>query len=600
VKRLVPFLLLAGCLRFEERIQACFADGGVCLASPDGGAEERFVELDGGGFRFSNQWRWESPLPFGHHLNAVYATGDVLVVAGEDGLLAERRQGQWVSFQQLAATTYLQSSGTGLDDLWLASSDGPLWHRDGGWGQVDARAPVISLTHFDGALYLGTSDGRLGRLENDLFAPERRVSLGDVQVGNFANGVVVLAVEDGGRALTQRDGGPFFLFDGGLAKELDVEGLFASSNDLWLSGMNALRVVDAGRVLAPTDLTVTAASPGATTAVVSTGDGLVRVEGTRSTIELRGALGLRAFHRDAANMTVWAVGENGQVYRRLAPSVSWVAESWVPTTSDVRALVPLGDTLYAFTNGGQLLRREPGRWRVLNTFPIGFADAVSEGNRLVALDFDHRLQWFDGDGQQTAQFDIASTGSAAHLFRSTAGTMVVTGAAGIFVRRAADDRFLQVWSEPSTGLGGRAEVVRVCSQRGIVELDLVASPPVAALVDDSAQVAGCESVLQLDDGWLYGTGDGSSARVIRRLPGNAEQVTSWRGTTARVTALIEVRGGVAVGMDGFASMPFATWQSGTLDLTPTRVGNVLFCFRKWRGRLFAGGSGGAILERELQ
>lgn len=618
---------LGSCLKFQERIDECFTSG-PCSLSPDGGGiDQPFVPLLDAGFRFRSEWRWESPLPFGHDLNAVYASGDqLLVVAGTDGFLAERRGTEWVSIELSSAwnavnvpPSFLHLVARDEGELWLTDNAGGLWHRDAGsWETVPTGGEAAySLAVFDREVFLGTADGRAGRLGVAGLLDAGSFGAGSVELGVYANEVVVLVADDGGQRLTDLNHAPFFLQDGGKAVGLDVERLAASSNDLWLTGEVPLRARDGGRVLEPFSEGMSAVSPGSPGAVAALNSGVSNVDGQMPLpFTPRGVTHIRSFSRDedAIPNVVWAVGEAGQIYSAAQPGTIMVPHSSAATFGDLRAIVPFGETLLAFTDDGEVLQRQPSGWRLKgDSVELGstsFVDAVVDGPRVIALDVTHTLFFFASADLRptTERLAVADVDggqhelgvlTAEHLWRTTSGALVVSGANGLFMRKAEEKLFTQVYPFASHGLGGRAETVRACTTEGVVELDLSAELPAVTLRENGARYRDCTTVLAVEDGWVYGTAASGAAKVIHKWGNNTEDEATIATTTQPVSALLDLGTDVAVGMDGFVILPYLNMPVSPNPFD-TRIGNRLFCFTKWRGHLFAGGENGAILERELK
>lgn len=603
-RALLVLVLASSCLDFERRVSNCF-DGGVCTSAVDAGANSNdgglvdagpprpFVPLDAG-FFCAGAFCWESPFPHGVTLNAVFADGDDLVVAGEFGMVAERRDGGWRSLQPAFGTSVNWTGlwGTSRDDVWLAG--GPnAWHRTpSGWGIVGGtftNADSRAVTGSDAGVFMSAGSA-VHRLEGDVWM-EHQVLPGDVlQLANFFGEphASVRGPSNVTGRVTNLASGVTWSFDAGA-----TYGLIPTASALYATG--SLTVQLDGTLMPVREL------PDVMVAGIETGgqlfaatygtigrviDGGVRVE--------RSLVGVRAM---AAGRTVVAVGSNGLVFER-ASGGSW--EDATPTVSheDVRAFVELDGGLFALTSACELLeRREAGWSKHLLSVPSPCADVASDGTSLFVL---------AGTSMVTmnASLGVVRTDTLGaelrRVWRSDSGALVVTSSTDIFVQQPGGElgpmRSAPGAGKGSWGVSGRGSVARVCglTQGQVVDLDLSRTPPVATAVQ-GVLANECHAVLPLrNGGWaLASRGGGDKPHVLLvRASGQLETVVLELPATY-IEALVETPVRLFVASDRVASFEVGSPQT-TIELPPGFGG--ITALTVWRGRLFVGGLGGSILQ----
>lgn len=599
----VVVVVVASCLDFERRVTNCF-DGGVCSASvSDGGANtdggEAFVPFDAG-FFCTGEFCWESPFPHGVTLNTVYADGDDLVVAGEHGMLAERRGGRWSSFQGTGSLTteWQVLWGTSRDDVWLTG--GPkAWHRTAsGWSTVGAQFPNANcqgVTGFDGGIFMSASS-EVYELRNGAWDTIFTATDSDVQRLTTAFGALHaslrLSANNTAGQVSRIPSGPAWVFDGGATFTL-----VSTSKGLLATGS---RTVLLDQTMQAQQLPVVLEA-----AVEANGELLGAVYGELGVVTDRGlrleteVVGVRAM---AAGSTAVAVGSGGLILERR--DGGWVDPTPTVTRSNVVAFVERSGTLFALTADCSLLERGPTTW-TKRSLPMpmplpmpdeGCFDVATDGTSFFVLSTTS-VVFFDAALAVTGFSTLPAGLEVKRLWRSDSGALVVTTATGVFVRQPAPTSLFV----PVQGLGGawgvsgRGSVARVCglAQDKVVDLDLSQSPP------GVTEVAGllaprCRAVLPLRNGqWALAARDGSLPQVrLVAANGSTNDVVLDGFSDKFIEALAETPKGIAVATDGYAFIPLANTQL----VRPAQGFGDLRAVTVWGGRVFVGGAGGAILQ----
>ncbi|MER2566325.1 MAG: hypothetical protein ABTQ32_36720 [Myxococcaceae bacterium] len=605
MKRVLLLALLASsCLDFERRVTNCF-DGGVCSASvSDGGTNtdggEAFVPFDAGSF-CTGEFCWESPFPHGVSLNAVYADGADLMVAGEHGLVAERRGGQWRSFQGMASLTteWQVLWGTSRDDVWL-TGDAKAWHRTAsGWdtvGGVFQNANCQGVTGFDGGVFMSAASDVYEL--NDFGTWDSIFSFmgGDVRQLTTAFGALHgsfrLSTDNGSGQVSRIPNGPAWAFDGG-----ETFSLVGTSNGLLAMGRRAVLLDPTLQV--PRELPVVLGSAveknGELFGATSDKVGLVTDRGLR---EEGDAVGVRAM---AAGSSVVAVGLNGLILERR--DGGWVDPTPTITRSAVVAFVERSGTLFALTADCSLLERSSTTWtKRMLPLPMpneGCFDAATDGTSLFVL-AGSMVAFFDAALALSGFSSLPRGLQVRKLWRSELGALVVTTATDLFVRGPMPtDLFESVrglGGSGSWGVSGRGSVARVCglAQDKVADLDLSRSPPVATEVP-GLLAHDCRAVLPLRNGqWALATRGGGDLPRVRLVAADGStadvELDGLRETF--IEALVETPKGIAVASDHFAFIPVANPQL----LRSSQGFNGITALTVWRGRVFVGGAGGSILQ----
>ncbi len=607
MKRATVALLVftTGCFNFERRVADCF-DGGRCSQPVDGGSDGGvnaddealdagpFVPLDAG-FFCASEWCWESPFPHGTRLNAVAAFGDDVLVAGEEGMLAELRGGVWRSFQQQTPRVqWARLWGRSLDDAYAAGALQPWLCSDGGWRGVGQPAdqPFDAVTGDDTRTFFSNA-GSVSRFDGRFLQPHADVPplTGSVTDLTMAGGRLFAV------SVTPTPASFFTDVDAGIAIPVDgVRAVFATDAGFWVTGdksafsgaaafafdemMPAIRAGTGGPV-----------SLGATAISVGTLDG--------GSFQLEySAAGVNAMAQSGS--TAWAVGEGGLVLRRRGGS--WTDQTGVPTRNTVQAIFPFGGSLVAVTSAGELLERTAIGWEARPRTSPGVVDAVRDGARFVVLTEQGQVAWLNRDFVRTDTV-FSPTAEAHRLWRSASGTIVMTSREGALFRRAGESRFIAIArTNGAWGVSGRGEVARLCgvgaSEAMVVDVDLSASSPTAVVVP-GLEARQCRALLPLPDGWAIGGRDAlGAAFVIIVQDGRTVATVKFEREQTWPSAFALTPGGLAVALNGIGLISL-TSPPDTLDVTESRIGNSLFALTVWRDRLFAGGGDGAIVQRAL-
>lgn len=602
----VVVVVVASCLDFERRVTNCF-DGGVCSASvSDGGANtdggEAFVPFDAG-FFCTGEFCWESPFPHGVTLNTVYADGDDLVVAGEHGMLAERRGGRWSSFQGTTAplgTEWQVLWGTSRDDVWL-TGDVRAWHRTAsGWSMVGGQFPNANcqgVTGFDGGVFMSASSTvyELGGGDswNDIFTAANSDVLRLTTAFGALHGSLRLSANNTAGQVSRIPSGPAWVFDGGATFTL-----VSTSKGLLATGS---RTVLLDQTMQAQQLPVVLEA-----AVEANGELLGAVYGELGVVTDRGlrleteVVGVRAM---AAGSTAVAVGSGGLILERR--DGGWVDPTPTVTRSNVVAFVERSGTLFALTADCSLLERGPTTW-TKRSLPMpmplpmpdeGCFDVATDGTSFFVLSTTS-VVFFDAALAVPGFSTLPAGLEVKRLWRSDSGALVVTTATDVFVRQPMPMSLFEpvravggAW-----GVSGRGSVARVCglAQDKVADLDLSRSPPVVTEVP-GLLAHECRAVLPLRNGqWaLAARGGGELPRVrLVAVDGSTDDVVLDGLRDTFIEALAETPKGIAVATDGYAFIPLANTQL----VRPAQGFGNLTAVTVWRGRVFVGGAGGAILQ----
>lgn len=599
----------SACLDFERRVNDCF-DGGRCVVMGDGGLDGGGGG-DGGGGRAdggfeplltpglcADGWCWEAPLPHGTRLNAVFGDGDDVLVAGDNGLVAERRAGRWRSWQSEMPSDIAWRGlwGRSRDDVYLAGA-ARAWHfTDGGWtSRATTATALTAVTGTPAEVFFGDEMGRVYRLASNALELVSATGAGEVVSMRSAYGSLFALTRSSYPATTllKLDGGRLD-FDAGA-----LDSVFGWDNGLWLAGEQAISYsVSAALVATSLDAGLTAGSAGPMGAVrAAAGSTLGTLTGDVFTTESSGQWPVRAIHEGPS--TTWAVGAAGLVQQRR--DGGWLDLVERPTFGEVRAVVPFEETLVAVTSTGELLVRGPFGWRTRwSSLQAVFVDVAVDGADVYVLAEDQRVFTVRRTGTTWAQsgnpvrFGQPMNVAAHRLWLTAAGTLVATSDEGLFFRRRGAASFTavadtaQVW-----GLAGKGEVVRACGATRFVEVDLSQATPV---VGSSGAALSCRAVLALADGWALGGREVGGVPFVVRTADGATFV--FRTEQAFVEDLELVPGGIAVAVNGIGLVPLGVPGS---DLTPlpTRISQTLHGLATWRGRLFAVGDESAIVHGDL-
>ncbi|MDP1917050.1 MAG: hypothetical protein Q8L14_12425 [Myxococcales bacterium] len=598
---LLVLVFASGCFDFQRRVDDCF-DGGRCVQPSDGGADGGaeadaglFVPLDAG-FFCASEWCWESPFPHGTKLNAVAAFGDDVLVAGEEGMLAEFQAGVWRSVQeQTPRVQWARLWGRSFDDAYAAGAFQPWVRSDGGWRGVGQPAdqPYDAVTGDETRTFFGNA-GSITRFDGQQHVGHAVLdsALGDVTDLTMARGRLFAV------SVTSQPASFFVDVDAGVATTVDrVRSLFATDAGFWVTGetsffspatpiafeqmMPALRAGTAG--LVPLGATV---------------DSVGVLDGGRFTFEYR-VSGVTAMAQDGTS--AWAVGEGGLVLRRRGGT--WTDLTGLPTRSTVQAIFPYGDSLVAVTGAGELLERRASAWEVKSRQALAVVDAVRDGSQFVVLSEDGRVVWFDAQFRQTQMRTLNQGTEAYRLWRSPSGTIVATSNAGAFFKRPAETAFTPIAGVGrARGVSGRGEIARLCgvgvAESTVVDVDLSAPSPTATVLS-GLEARECRAILALPDGWaIGGRAAAGEAFVTLIRDGVAPTTVAFAREQTWPSAFALTPGGLAVALNGIGLIPLSS-PPPTLDVTESRIGNSLFALTVWKGRLFAGGGDGAIVQRAL-
>lgn len=602
----VVLVLTTGCFNLERRVADCF-DGGRCSqpldggGSDGGGAEEvdagPFVPLDAGHFCVE-QWCWESPFPHGTRLNAVAAFGtDSVVVAGEQGMLAELRNGQWTSFQSLATPNDFWSKlwGTTRDDVFVAGST-RIWRRtDAGWSprtldNSDVWRSVTGTRSGGSQVFFGDSAGRIVRYDrgSDAIQTVRQLDQAGVLDLEVAHGGQLFALAepfDGGAQLVRVDGGELVFTDAG------VNALFGNDSNLWLAGADSFSV-DAQLRFTPLVRAVNAGTGAIDPVRVVTDEGIETLTGTSFGPD-RTQPGFRAI--DAASGAVWAVGEGGVVLRSTSLS-QWVdpTESQSPLRGTVRALVTFGADLVALSDSGLFVRGNDG-W--MPRLPgARYLDGAVFQDQLYVLRSDNAVLAVSRAYVVERVFMPGAT-LARRLWVTASGTLLLVAVNGVFVKPPAASAFSLLTGGPVgvRAVGGSGDVVRLVTGAGAVfQIDFADQPPQAQQV---LLVPDCTALTRLPSGWAFATGGREGVETAVEVYGD-DNVRRGSFTIplagSEVKAFAPSPNGLFAAVRGIAEIPVMTGEPALL--LPTRVTNELETLIIWRGRLIAGGEFGTIIQ----
>ena len=586
----VVLLLASGCFNFERRVADCF-DGGRCTELDAG----TFVPLDAGHFCLE-QWCWESPFPHGTRLNAVAAFGaDSVVVAGEQGMLAELRDGQWVSYQALAAPEDFWSKlwGTSRDDVFLSGST-RIWRRtDAGWGpRTDENGEVwrsVSGTRGPGSqVFFGDNGGRIVRYDRgtNFVQTVRELDGAGVVALEVAHGGQLFALAeplDGGAQVVRVDGGAPVFTDAG------VVAMFGNDSNLWLTGADSFSV-DAQLRFTPLVRAVGAGTGASSPVRVVTDDGIETLAGTVSQLEYAQP-GLRAI--DAASGAIWAVGEGGRMVRSTSQGV-WADPTPSPRGT-VHALVTFDGNLVALSDSGVLVRGLDG-WRP-RVSGARFLDGVVFQNRLYVLRSDNVVVALTPAYEVETTFTPGAT-LASRLWVTAGGTLVLFAVNGVFVKAPGTSAFEFLTGGPVgvRAVGGSGDVVRLVASAGAVfQLDFASQPPQAQQVP-GLSMPECSALTRLATGWAFGVGGREGVETAVEVVGDDDSRLRFAIPLAggEVKAFAPSPNGVFAAVRGIAEVPMMT--GGDVRMLPTRVTNELEALIVWRGRLIAGGEFGTIIQ----
>lgn len=595
MRRALPLLLLASsCLDFERRVANCF-DGGVCAAAAgdaglvDGGPQ--LAPFDAG-FFCTERWCWESPFPHGVSLNAVFADGDDLVVVGEHSMLAERRGGQWRSFQsRFPAELEWQSLwGTSRDDVWLAG-DARVWHRTAtDWSPVGSEFMggfSQGVTGSDAGVF-ASAGGEVFQYVNDSWSSFARVQGADVPrlVTAFGavHGSVRLSAENAAGSVKNFEGSQSWAFDGGATFSF-----ITSSTGLIVTGSRTVRL-DEQLQLVFSYPDVLVAGVEANRQLYGATYGRVGRFDDRGLQPEFDVTGVRAM---AAGRSVVAVGERGLLLERR--DGGWVDTSGTATWGDVVSFVELDGGLFGVTSGCELLQRGTAAWTKRSLLADRCLDAASDGTSLTLLTPTSVVS-LDGALAMTGIDRFPSAVEPRRLWRSEGGALVITTSTEVFFRSPSGplEPLRALCAGGSWGVSGRGSVARICGldQDKVADVDLGRSPPVVTEVP-GLLAHDCHAVLALKNGsWALaarGGGDRPRLRLVNTDGLTTDVVLDLQATF--IEAFVETPTGIAVASDRFAFVPFAT----KLVESPIGFGGIR-TLAVFHGRLFAGGARGSILQ----
>jgi hypothetical protein len=556
-------------------------------------------------------WCWEAPLPHGTHLTAVYGDGDDVIVAGDNGMLAERRDGGWRSLQSVTPSDVQWRGlwGRSWNDVYLAG-DSRVWQFDGGgWAIGASTAEQTLLTAVTGTsdeVLFGDELGRVHRLRGGGLELVADLDAGEILSMTPAFGALFALTRAAPwpvTALVKLDGGRIdFAGDGGSLRTV-----FGGDAGLWLAGESGGFSVSPTLVATPMAGGLTAGSVGPTGDVrAATMDRLGTLVGQLVTSEQSGANRVLAMHEGRS--TTWAVGAAGLVLQRR--DGGWVELTERPGLGATRAIAVAGDTLVAVTSRGQLLVRTALGWRARwSTSQVVVVDmvAASDAERVFILTEEQQVATVRRNGmswQEEPPRVRFGQGSAAHrLWLTPAGTLVATSDEGVFVRRAGDPMFRAITNSAMMwGVAGRGEIVRACGATRWLEIDVSQTAPA---VRASGAARGCRALVSVGDDWAHGGRDSAGAPFVVRMRDGA--VFTFPAEQIEVEDMELVPNGIAVGINGIGLVPIdggvVVMSDGGmgLALTPlrTRVSQGINGLVAWRGRLFAVGEDAVILQGPL-
>lgn len=528
----------------------------------DGGSSD-LAGTDGGPAGVS--WKWESPIPQGNHLRALFgragqtADSDELYMAGEAGVLVTGHSTSWKVQKGpgggrtiLGLAGYVQDTsvrivGVGIYDLGVLHT-GTVWADVSPYlGTGDGQLTSIWAAPTAGDFFVAGTTGRVYRVAqttNSLkFTAEAAGVTTDSLFGISGAGTStapdVYAVGANGRVLHRATDGKW---------AIEANAMVAQQlNAVWvgqgaLAG-NVFAAGDAGVVLRKTGTNWAVEKPPTTenlTALVGVGDevyaagnkgtilrrksGVWQMEAQGLTSELLSALW--ATDRGAGTVTVYAVGNLGTILRRERDTWTQLSSRVTQTSlSSVWAASP--SETYAVGNGGLLLKRTgvgaQGAWRMVSTTNAETLNAVSG------------LPAATGDADV---FAVGANGTVLHQ----AGSVWVQEAAGL-----TGNDLTGVWvGADSVFVTGRAG--RVYSKL-LGKWDIEPGPAAGALTDDLFAV------------WGTGSGD---ARVV--------YVAGAKGVIARRDKTGWTREAQGLTTDSFVAL-LGTSEDGLVALG--NKGNVL-------------------------
>ncbi|MBL8917666.1 MAG: hypothetical protein JNJ54_02305 [Myxococcaceae bacterium] len=616
-------VLASACLDFERRVNDCF-DGGRCVSGgadggSDGGATgDGGAPADGGGDGGGTDagvepllypgfcaegWCWEAPLPHGTRLTAVYGDGDDVIVAGDNGMLAERSvAGGWRSLQSAvpAETQWRGLWGRSSREVYLAGASQVWLRADGGWtsGIAPHSEALTAVTGTASEVLFGDGSGRVLRLGSGGLELVAATDAGEILSMTPAYGALFALTRPAdwpATALVKLDGGRVdFDGDGG-----ELSSVFGWDTGLWLAGQQGFSV-SSSLVATPIAGGLTAGSVGPTGVVRAANPMIVGTLVGQSIMneQLLGSSRVEAMHEGPS--TTWAVGEAGLVLQRRDGGWRDLATDR-PSVRAVRAITAVGDSLVAVSEAGQLLVRGTLGWRErwgISQRP--FVDVVAaDDSRAYVLTEDQSVITVRRSGMSwqeeppRAQF---GQGTAAHrLWLTPAGTLVATSDEGLFFRRRGDLAFTHITGTARLwGVAGRRELVRACGGTEVVEVDLSQPSPMKTIAGTARD---CRAVVALADGWANSGQDQDGVPFVVRTPDGA--TFHFRSERTAIGDMELVPGGLAVGINGVGLVPIDAGLPRDLDPLPTRVSQVIFGLVAWRGRLFAVGEQGLILQGPL-
>jgi hypothetical protein len=306
---------LAGSGCWEVPVAETLVDG---FPNPDGARADMSQGGDGGG-PAQVSWRWESPIPQGNNLRALWGSAgkssdqDDLYMGGEAGTLITGRSTGWkvqrspgsgnrtiLGMSGYQASGVPQAVAVGMYDL-------TLLHSGSQWSD---QSPLI-----------GTGDGQLTAVWASPTAGE------------------LFAVGTTGRVYRVTRSGPSLSF-APEAQGVTTDSLFA--------------VAGAASAMAPDVYAV-----GASGRVLHRGsDGKWVIEANAMAAQQLNAVWVGT---GALAGEVYAAGDSGIILRKTGGNWSFERP---PTTANLTALWGAGDELYAVGAKGTLLRRKAGAWQI--------------------------------------------------------------------------------------------------------------------------------------------------------------------------------------------------------------------------------------------
>ena len=520
------------------------------------------------------------------------------MVAGEFGMLAERRSGVWRSDQAAhpPERSWRNFWGPSTTDLWLSGGPQALHRTASGWatvGRVFIDGDTTAVTGFDAGVFLASTRTlyRLDSLQNATWVSIASVGTSDdiqdlaVAFGELHGSIRRPDAQGGGVKNFSTDAGWLFDTDG-------LFRLFTSSTALFATGQ---RTVKLNASLAAVDLTDTL-----TTGLESNGQLYVATYGQVGVLEGRALtqeFRLTGVRSMAAGRTIFAVGSGGLVFERQSDG-GWVDSTPTVTRAEVVAFVEVSGALVAITSDCELLVRGTAGWSRRALTETGCADAVSDGTSVAVLT-SSKVVTLNARLEQTGVDPLMPGLEVRRLWRSDSGALVVTTATDVFLRLPGVN-FEPVRGLSGTGawgVSGRGSVARVCgfADGSFVDLDLSRNQPQPTM-GTGPGAFDCRAVLPLRNGdWALAsvaTTDAGLSTQLHLLARDGGSRT-FSLNVPIIEGLLETPTGIAAAGGRYA---FVSFDGGTSAVEPRGRFSGVSKLGLWNGRLFVGGAGGSILQ----